>query len=119
MFKGIEENDNVLVDSKKGIFEGRVSSLTDNFITIHIYVDDSSVMIKKDDVIEINKKVERKTTVKAEVKQSTVFGIQAISKMKNISVDEVVERILEKYVWKEVDFLKSVNKTVERIKKSK
>ena len=119
MFKGIEENDNVLVDSEKGIFEGRVSSLTDNFITIHIYVDDSSVMIKKDDVIEINKKAERKTTVQAEVKQSIFFGIEAIAQMKGISIDEAVARILEKYVWKEVDFLKSVNKTVERIKKSK
>src|SRR5699024_10295716 len=119
MFKGIEENDNVLVDSEKGIFEGRVSSLTDNFITIHAYVDDSSVMIKKDDVIEINKKAERKTTVKAEVKQSIFFGIQAVAEMKSISVDEAVARVLDKYTWKEVDFLKSVNAVVDKVNKSK
>lgn len=116
MFEGIEENDNVLVDSAKGIFEGRVSSLSDNFITIHTYVDDKSVMIKKDDVIEINKKVERKTTVKAEVKQSTVNGIQVIAEMKNISFDEAVEMVLEKYAWQEVKFLQSVDATVKKVR---
>src|SRR5699024_1017613 len=90
-----------------------------NFITIHAYVDDSSVMIKKDDVIEINKKAERKTTVKAEVKQSIFFGIQAVAEMKSISVDEAVARVLDKYTWKEVDFLKSVNAVVDKVNKSK
>lgn len=120
MFKDIEINDNVHIhiDSAEGIFDGYVSDLTDDFITIYNYLDDRNVMIKKDDVIEINKKFERKTTVKAEVKQSVYFGIEAIAEMKNISTDEAVKRVLEKYAWKEVDFLKSVNATVERIKRN-
>jgi len=116
MFEGIEENDNVLVDSAKGIFEGRVSSLSDNFITIHTYVDDNSVMIKKDDVIEISKKTERGKEVKAEVKQSVYFGIEAIAQMKGISVDEAAARVLEKYAWDEVKFLQSVDATVKKVR---
>lgn len=116
MFEGIEENDNVLVDSTEGTFEGRVSSLSDNFITIHTYADGKSVMIKKGDVVEISKKTERRKEVKAEVKQSVYFGIEVIAQMKGISVDEAVARVLEKYAWDEVKFLQSVDATVKKVK---
>lgn len=116
MFKDIEENDNITVDSTEGIFEGYVSDLSDNYITIYSYVDDRNVMLKKSDVLEISKKIERRKEVKAEVKQSSYFGIQAIAEMKNISVDEAVTRVLEKYAWKEVEFLQDVSNAVENIK---
>lgn len=116
MFEGIEVNDNVHIDSAKGIYEGHVSDVTDNFITIYSYIDDRNIMIKKDDVMEINKKIERRKEVKTEVKQSVHFGIEAIAHMKGISVDEAAAHVLEKYAWDEVKFLQSVNATVKKVK---
>jgi hypothetical protein len=36
--------------------------------------------------------------------------------MKGISVDEAAARVLEKYAWDEVKFLRSVDATVKKVK---
>lgn len=116
MFENIEVNDNVLVDSQRGNYDGYVKDISDKFITIYSYIDDRNIMLKKSDVIKINKKNERRKEVKTEVKQSAFFALEAIAQMKVISVDEAAARVVEKYAWDEVKFLQSVDATVKKVK---